>query len=1431
MNSDCSKTRRATSPIVCAALILCGLCGATVAPGQVQKYEGFDYTGTALHGQNGGTGWAGNAWSDSDADTPLSNDGVSLTFPASVNHSPAGSRVVFTGPGEAERRLGASINLGAGGATYYVSALVKRQGSFKFEFIDNGTNVRWRFGALGGGSTNTALVGVSSDVLFNDVFPVDETVLVVAKMATLAASSPGDSVFMNVYRAGDTVPMAEPTTWQANATQNSGVTLVRLQIRNIDALPLEIDEIRVGTTWLEVASGPVTGPPLITRQPVSATVYQGGFAQFSAEAAGDEPLSYQWKRAGIPLPNATNNVLTLLNVQPAQAGFYTVTVTNTAGSATSDPTVQLQVIAVTNTTVGLVAQWPFDETTGLTAADATANGNHGTLVNFAGDDSQWVAGESNGALQFGGSNYVEVPHSASLGANLANGFSVATWIRSAVPLTASANTYRMLEKENSFFLLQGDGNTNNLGVGGVAVLVKKGGANLAVGVGEALAADRWYHVAATYDGVNVRIYLDGDLKGMRAVAAPIDTPSQPLHLGADYMASGSGQKYLNGAMDEVGIWERALQAVEVATMAGYVGVPYVVSPPEPQSKYEGATAVFQVAAKGEQPLRYLWFKGAQEIRSATSNTLVLFNVQTADAGDYRCRISNNLGDTFTDWATLTVIPVTAMSDGQAALWKFEDGIGLIAGDDSGNGLDGQLVDYAGEDEQWIPGQVGGALTFDGQSNRVVVANGASVALGSDATIAFWMYPLSYGTLVDHANYFSHNSRVLHKGGHVSVELVDDPGSVRATLRVNGVSAPQNVVDLNVWQHFAVTYRGGSLSFYKNGFQLGQPVPASPGATNSDPIVLGNMSDTLNQTNLFHGALDEVGVWLRPLNETEVLTLAGRDVSGAPQIVTQPTSATRYAGGNVSFLVEATGQRPLTYAWQHAGIPLPDSNTNRLVLTNLTVADAGNYVVVLSNSLGSVASAPPAVLTVLEIADITTGMIGYWPMDETSGTVLNDASGRGHHAAVYNSQAASLIGMIGGAFDFDGIGGFAVVPHAVDLNLYDQGSMAVWISPRTFGVAGSGGIGRILRKDINYDWTIYDPIDSMRFYGLNKATYDAPANSVTTNEWQHVAAVIKDGAIQFFRNGRALAQPIPGLLGPTITNDLILGNYGPDLSINRLFNGSMDDLGLWDRALTAAEIDGIYHNGLLGKPLNAPYEPFEIRALDFPSPAQVRVLFFSPYTGRQYALERRDQLDAGSWTEETPVAFNALAGGMFEAILNRPAQAHAFYRVTLQAEPPIFVEDFETGAPGWTHGGPGDNWEVGVPVNGPGAAVSGTNVYATSLTGDINPYSECYLRSPAIDLSGRTRATLAFQEWRHVDVPVMGFDYHWTAVNVLDAGTLAVLQQVYYATGATSGWEPRSLPLPTSVLGRSVVLEFFLNCDVQVTGFEGWYLDDVTILPQ
>ncbi|MCR4437305.1 MAG: immunoglobulin domain-containing protein, partial [Eubacteriales bacterium] len=112
-------------------------------------------------------------------------------------------------------------------------------------------------------------------------------------------------------------------------------------------------------------------PPSITTQPESQTVTAGQTATFSVEAAGDTPLSYQWKKDGVNLSDGGNisgaatNTLTISNVQLSDAGSYAVMVWNALGGATSN-----EAILTVNTPPNRKSDVPATTTASVTVYDA-----------------------------------------------------------------------------------------------------------------------------------------------------------------------------------------------------------------------------------------------------------------------------------------------------------------------------------------------------------------------------------------------------------------------------------------------------------------------------------------------------------------------------------------------------------------------------------------------------------------------------------------------------------------------------------------------------------------------------------------------------------------------------------------------------------------------------------------------------------------------------------------------------------------------------------------------------------------------------------------------------------------------------------------------------------------------------------------------------
>jgi hypothetical protein len=191
-----------------------------------------------------------------------------------------------------------------------------------------------------------------------------------------------------------------------------------------------------------------------------------------------------------------------------------------------------------------VAAYSFSEGTGTTAGDTSGYGNTGTIGN-----ATWtVAGKYGSALVFNGSSArVTIPHSASLA--LTTGMTLEAWV---YPTNVSAAWRDVIMKGSDEYYLVATSSSGPPAVAGSNL----GGALIG---SSALPANTWSHLAGTYDGTTLRLYVNGVQVASRAQTGSIATTTNPLQIGGD---SSFGQ-YFQGTIDEFRIYNRALTATEI----------------------------------------------------------------------------------------------------------------------------------------------------------------------------------------------------------------------------------------------------------------------------------------------------------------------------------------------------------------------------------------------------------------------------------------------------------------------------------------------------------------------------------------------------------------------------------------------------------------------------------------------------------------------------------------------------------------------------------------------------------------------------------------------------------------------------------------------------------------------------------------------------
>lgn len=200
-----------------------------------------------------------------------------------------------------------------------------------------------------------------------------------------------------------------------------------------------------------------------------------------------------------------------------------------------------------------VAQYKLDDASGSTAVDSIAARN-GTLSG----SPTWTSGKTAGGLAFDGTfTYVSIPNAAAF--QVTSAMTIMGWVK--------GNSWSSDANWSSTILRKGDANPNNWGLyvcqGKVKIQLDDYDAYGIAG-NTTLSTGQWYHAAATWDGANVRIYVNGVLDNTpTARAAPILTDTRPVYLGG---RSGSTD-ILDGTLDDVRFYNRALTAAEIAKIA------------------------------------------------------------------------------------------------------------------------------------------------------------------------------------------------------------------------------------------------------------------------------------------------------------------------------------------------------------------------------------------------------------------------------------------------------------------------------------------------------------------------------------------------------------------------------------------------------------------------------------------------------------------------------------------------------------------------------------------------------------------------------------------------------------------------------------------------------------------------------------------------
>ena len=213
-----------------------------------------------------------------------------------------------------------------------------------------------------------------------------------------------------------------------------------------------------------------------------------------------------------------------------------------------------------STDAAVVGAWLFDEGSGDTAADSSGRGVDGVIVG----DPEWVAGQFGGALELEPEKYVDFPPPLSEMMILERDFSCMAWVYANEWIGGFQGILSMQagssngETYGFYFDKSGE-------MIAVYINVAGGGQSLKTDVGTVELAT-WTHVAVTYDGSELTIYVNGEVEAQRDLSGDLDNKDDlgRLVINGNYNSLNGGlSEWSSATVDEVLVFDNMLLQDEI----------------------------------------------------------------------------------------------------------------------------------------------------------------------------------------------------------------------------------------------------------------------------------------------------------------------------------------------------------------------------------------------------------------------------------------------------------------------------------------------------------------------------------------------------------------------------------------------------------------------------------------------------------------------------------------------------------------------------------------------------------------------------------------------------------------------------------------------------------------------------------------------------
>src|SRR3989454_777031 len=591
--------------------------------------------------------------------------------------------------------------------------------------------------------------------------------------------------------------------------------------------------------------------------------------------------------------------------------------------------------------------------------------------------------------------------------------------------------------------------------------------------------------------------------------------------------------------------------------------------------------------------------GCTTFAQITSQSGTTFSNTALSAGtsySYQVRATDAAGN-LSAYSNVASALTPAAPSALLAAYGFNEGAGTTTADASGKGHTGTLSGAT-----WTAtGKYGKALSYNGSTSFVDLGNAADLQLTGSMTVSAWIYatatPADDGQIIAKSNGAGWQFKTSPDTGPHTFAIGVSPDGASITQRYS-----TTVRALNTWYYVTGVYdaTARTLNIYVNGVLdngvLRGTVPASQfnAATN---VNIGRRAAGY----YFPGTIDELRVYNRALSQAEIQADTNTPVAGLPD--TQPPSAPT----NLTATAISTSQ--INLAWtastdnvavtsylvercQTAGCTtfaqITSQSGTTFSNTALSAGTSYSYQVRATDAAGNLSAYSNVASAVTPAAP--SALLAAYGFNEGAGTTTADATGKGHTGTL-SGATWTATGKYGKALSFNGSTSFVDLGHAPHPQITGSMTVSAWI----YATATPADDGQIIAKSNGAGWQFKTSPDTGPHtfaIGVSPDGASITQRYSTTvralNTWYYVTGV-------YDATARTLNIYVNGVLDNGVLRGTVPAsqfNAATNVNIGRraagyYFPGTIDELRVYNRALSQAEIQADMNTPVAGVPDTQP----------------------------------------------------------------------------------------------------------------------------------------------------------------------------------------------------------------------------------------------------